>query len=170
MTAVRVARQVRALAAVGHPDGDVAAWLGVDVDIVRQLQADGLCGPALAGVVDRVYDREAMRPGRCDRTQRQARQAGWCTALAWDDDELDNPAAHPDLGDLGDAPRRPDSRSRGALLPCYAATVAGNVLLTQLVRDGMSDVAIAKVLKVHRTTVSRQRQALGLSPASAGTR
>lgn len=149
MTAAGIARKTRALAAVGHPDVDVAAWLGVDVDIVRQLQADGLCNPVLAGVVDRVYDREAMRPGRCGLTQRLARQAGWCTALAWDDDELNNPAAQQDP----------------ALLPCHAATVAGNVLLTQLVRDGMSDRAIAKVLKVHRITVSRQRQVLGLSPA-----
>ncbi len=155
LTADGIARRMRALAAMGHPDTDVATWLGVTVAQVRHLQSEGTADTALSATLGAVFERESMRVGRCGLTRQRARNAGWRTALAWDEHEIDMPDAGPD------AP----TTASGA----DVAQAAADALIQELAGKGWSDARIGQLLRVGRQAVLRRRAALGI-PAGAAHR
>jgi transposase-like protein len=107
--AVGTARRLQALAAVGWTQVDLAARLGVTQARVGHLMNSlfPMVLPETAAAVSRVYDELCMvvptdppptRRGEVrvhERARRQARRRGWVTALAWDEDAIDDPDARP---------------------------------------------------------------------------
>ena len=93
-------RRLRALVASGYSQAQIAREMSTHESWVSRL-VNGYDHSVNADTVARVkavYDRLAMTPGPSDRARRQARARGWAPPLAWDDDEIDNPAAKPDRG------------------------------------------------------------------------
>jgi hypothetical protein len=147
-TGVGVSRRLQALAAMGHPDEDVAQWLRVDAPSVRRLQTQGSTDPAQAAAVADVFDREGTRPGRCGHTRQRAQHAGWRTALAWDENTIDLPGAVPAA-----------AFNTGA----DAAEAAADAMIRDLAGQGWSDVQIGRLLRVNRNAVLQRRTELGIT-------
>jgi hypothetical protein len=136
-------RRLRAIAAAGHPLEDIADWLGVSTRHVWQLQRQEITDPALNGPIRALFDRVAIRPGRCDVTRWTAEVAGWPTAWAWDsNDELDTVAI-----DI-----RPD---------VHAVTGAiGDRLILRMVSEGRTELEIASRMNMSVSTIQRRKAAL----------
>lgn len=124
------------MAAIGHPDETVAAWCGVDVAVVRELQAGESVSSELETVVRAVYEQVATIPGRCPDTQRRARQGGWVTDLAWDDIDTDT----------GSQGIRPTPRAD------FAEATAG--LLAGWKAAGLSVTDVARLLRLPEAEVA----------------
>lgn len=97
-------RRVQALAAMGHP----VSWQAREIGVLPQDLRDFVWSTAgasrgLAEAVRGLYDRWwDVRPAPCPvvtQVVEVARRHGWAPPLAWDDDEIDDPAAVPDLGE-----------------------------------------------------------------------
>lgn len=147
MTTIGFIRRVRALAAMGHPNEDVAQWLAVDVDDVPGLQASGSTSTCLMATLEVAYGRECMRPGRSGQTAARARGDGWRTAAAWDEDTIDQAAASP----------------AGKYDTGYdAAEQAADDIIRRMSATGQTEREIAAYLRVSRATIQRRRAALGL--------
>lgn len=93
-------RRLQALVASGYSQAQIAREMSTHESWLSRL-VNGYGHSVNAETVARVkqvYDRLAMTPGPSDRARRQARERGWAPPLAWDDDDIDNPAAKPDVG------------------------------------------------------------------------
>ena len=101
-------RRIQALVAIGWSQAKLAERIGWTPNNFTALIGEGRVTIASAGLVRRLYDglwnqappedshRDKIAASRA-RTMAQAR--GWAPPLAWDDDEIDDPAATPDLGE-----------------------------------------------------------------------
>lgn len=100
------ARRVQALVALGWTFSDLARQVGYSHDQLRKWahQTDTMILASSAATVDALYRRLCMTPApHATRTQKRnvgyaravARRHGWVTALAWDDDTIDDPEAEP---------------------------------------------------------------------------
>jgi len=134
------ARRLQALAAIGWSGPDLARELGYrSAAAVTYLQRR--YRPAvLRTVADRVtevYERLSMTPGPSRRAVDTAVRNGWVPPLAWDDDEIDDPAARHHGNVLGSGldelaveravrgersadERLPRAEQRAAILRCRA--------------------------------------------------
>jgi AraC-like DNA-binding protein len=89
-------RRLRALMVCRWPAAELARRLGVHPYTVRRLAAGQHRTSAAAAAGARVlYDDLWDRPGPSQRTRALALARGWAPPLAWDDDEIDDPAAAP---------------------------------------------------------------------------
>jgi hypothetical protein len=103
--ALATTRRLQSLGWLGHGALALAAELGWSPKRVRDAQAGviTLVSWYAAETVSMLYDRWCWVDGGDELARTEARRAGWCSPLAWDDDELDDPAAAPRLdGDLED--------------------------------------------------------------------
>ena len=97
-------RRLQALAAEGWTLADLADLLGVTRSGVHMLRSDPPARmlTATAERVRAVY--EQLGPPDLTPARRVARaralRRGWAPPLAWDDDDLDNPAATPHVDDI----------------------------------------------------------------------
>lgn len=98
-------RRIQALAAMGWTSDAIAAESGInrrDIDRIRVGETPSV-NRAMAIKVARLYDRLSMTPPPSTRGSRAARghalRQGWAPPLAWDEGEIDNPAASPQTGD-----------------------------------------------------------------------
>lgn len=90
-------RRLRALIAIGYTQSALAGMLNIHPSYItklcsntrRQVNAD------TAQAVAALYDRLSMTPGPSQRARSHAHRRGWQPPLAWDDDQIDNPAAGP---------------------------------------------------------------------------
>ena len=96
------ARRLQALVAIGYTQ--TYLWDRLTGDGKRQnchnllTQDRPTVNAETARKVAELYDELSMTPGPSDRSRRKARYYGWAPPLAWDEDEIDNPEAHPDRG------------------------------------------------------------------------
>lgn len=103
-------RRLQALQAKGFPCKFLARRLQrnerqMHIDMPRMVRR------AYADAVRRLYDelwdadprRFGLRPAAVTLVRKRAAQAGWALPAEWDDDQIDNPRAHPRRGH--DAPR-----------------------------------------------------------------
>lgn len=108
-------RRLQALVAMGWAQSRLAERLGVDRTNLNKLllRTDGRVRCGTARAVRRLYDDlwdEAPPEGghrekiAANRARNYARDRGWVSPLAWDDDTIDDPTAVPDLG--GETPRQ----------------------------------------------------------------
>lgn len=94
-------RRVQALCALGWTLSDQARGISQAPTNMWQLTRAELVTVRVAGLVVALYDELSMtRPEGwlANLTRSRAAGKGWAPPLAWDDDEIDNPAATPDLG------------------------------------------------------------------------
>ncbi len=122
-------RRVQALVAKGWAQARIAEQLGMNRTNLSQLMTAGHVTQAMAdrvrAVTERMWDTEppaTTRAERIDRTRalRIARERNWAPLAAWDDGDIDNPAAKP-----ADGWRRPERRTRpGAELLAEADELA----------------------------------------------
>lgn len=103
VSAIGSARRLQALAVMGWPHGRLRQEIGCSQPtLTHVLSGRGQVTVAVAQKIAEVYDRLAMTPGPSRSASIRAKAKGWLPPLAWDDDLIDNLAAQPVLGDLGD--------------------------------------------------------------------
>lgn len=96
------ARRLQALVAIGYAQSYL--WDRITGDAKRQNMAYVIrqqrptVNAETARKVAELYDELSMTPGPSERARRKAAYYGWAPPLAWDEDDIDNPEAHPDRG------------------------------------------------------------------------
>ncbi len=112
-------RRLQALHVIGWTDLAIGGQLNIACQAAAQLRTNP--SPRIlqstAARVTALYDRTwnvYPEGASADRARSNALRLGWCPPLAWDDDELDDPAAAPHLPGTG--PRE--------LQPCGTAAAA----------------------------------------------
>ncbi len=105
--AVGAVRRIRALATLGWSFREIGRRSGItqrsivdlNTGVIRNVRPDTY--EAICRVYDELWDQPApeRRDGITGRMIRYAAKQGWAPPLAWDDDDIDDPAAEPCLGD-----------------------------------------------------------------------
>lgn len=102
-------RRVQALVTIGWSLRQLAAHLGMDHGAVADI-ARAACptvyaatAQAVTALYDELWDQPPPRTSKGERTtitkaRKHAASRGWAPPAAWDDDEIDDPAALPDRG------------------------------------------------------------------------
>lgn len=96
------ARRLQALVAIGYTQ--TYLWDRITGDAKRQNMAYVIrqqrptVNAQTARKVAELYNKLSMTPGPSERARRKAAYYGWAPPLAWDEDEIDSPEAHPDRG------------------------------------------------------------------------
>lgn len=90
--AVGTLRRLDALRALGWPETVLAQRLGTKR---LRLGEGGWVRPWVARAVRELYDELSMTPGPSERTRSRAQRLGLAPPLAWDEEDLDDPAATP---------------------------------------------------------------------------
>lgn len=88
-------RRLQALLALGHSRKYIGECLGITERAVGFHMNDKKVTLSFAERVLRVYKALSFTPGTSPRTSEHAQRQGWVPPLAWDDDEIDDPAAKP---------------------------------------------------------------------------
>lgn len=97
-------RRIRALIAIGWTRTEIARGIGwslANLGTMLHRGAEpwaGFVEVRTAAAVSALYDRLSMHPStgpHSARARAEARSNGWPPPLAWDDDEIDDPAAAP---------------------------------------------------------------------------
>ena len=106
-------RRLQALVAIGWSQSKLAERIGWTPSNFGTLIGDGRVIAASARLVRALYD-ELWNQAPPENTHRDkiaasrarnmARARGWAPPLAWDDDEIDDPTARPDLGEKTSRP------------------------------------------------------------------
>lgn len=91
-------RRLQALRAAGWSAQALAEQLDCSESMVCKRNWQPVVRAATAAQVAELFDRLQLIPGPSERARRYAARNGWPPPLAWDDD-IDDPAAQPDLGD-----------------------------------------------------------------------
>jgi hypothetical protein len=94
--AVGSIRRVQALAAMGWPQVEIAARIGVDQRGLSHMLRQQFVTGKTAQKIRRVFDELHMTPGPSRRTMLVARNWGYVTSMAWDD--MDDPDEKPNRG------------------------------------------------------------------------
>jgi hypothetical protein len=101
-TPTGLARRLQAITAMGWAMSVVAEGTPFSVDAYKRIRrgtSRQFVQSELGECIVAAYDRYSMRPapdGRsAARTRKWAEAMGWLSALAWDDETIDDPRAHP---------------------------------------------------------------------------
>lgn len=92
-------RRLQALAAMGWPADDISVRSGISVRTIRSIYSGATTvRRSVADAATALYNQLGLTegPGRLCKTR--ARNRGWVTALAWDDDTIDDPTKRPRIG------------------------------------------------------------------------
>lgn len=96
--ATGTSRRLRALVAMGWPQTLIGEQLGTtQTGVSAFIQREHVCSETAVAVRE-LFDRWAMLPGPSDVSRRRARAWGWPVPLAWNEEDIDDPAATPHLG------------------------------------------------------------------------
>ena len=137
-------RRLQALAARGWSSDDLGARLGVTGAAVRQWTYRTRVQRDTAVKVADLYDELWDQPGCRTKTAARAAKRGWAVPLAWDDDEIDDPAALPRHGLRAEVRGRPRNEDR-------------EEQVMALTRAGLSATEIALRLRTNKRYVVRVR-------------
>lgn len=92
-------RRLRALIAIGYTPRLLSRELGLAPRHIYALFTGGDSVPAgIAQAVAGLFDRLEMTPGPSERARELAHKLAWAPPLAWDEDSIDDDAAHPAAG------------------------------------------------------------------------
>lgn len=97
-------RRIQALVANGWPQRRLGPHLGIHPAyvhaVMHQPSVYGVTAVSVAAAYDRLWNQDPHRHGICASTVKKvrthARANGWAPPGAWDDDAIDDPAAHPE--------------------------------------------------------------------------
>ena len=140
------ARRLQALYALGWSVHAVADRAGLSVCTLRDVPTRSSVTAATALAVRAVYDlmwdrtpqpRTPAERGVVTRTRRQAAAKGWAPPLAWDDEDLDNPTAKPNISG-GTGARRVHVEDVEWILAAYPLTTTRQ--LTERLGVGQTSV------------------------------
>lgn len=95
-------RRMRALARIGWTFTDIIAASGTDLHRLDQVKDQEWVTVRFAAAIQTAYEALSMQRGPSVQTAARAAKKGWPPPLAWNDDEIDNPAATPAV-DVDDA-------------------------------------------------------------------
>lgn len=137
-------RRIRALMWMGWSQESIGRQLGVTSPAVRGWLRGRSVLRTTAGRVAELYDRLWCVPGPNVKAHHYAAARGWPSPLAWDDDEIDDPAARPRHDLRGDVPGHPRNTDR-------------EEQVMHLTRAGLSAGEIALRLKTNKRYVTRVR-------------
>lgn len=171
-------RRLQALACIGWSQPRLAAEIGVDVAALWSLayRNGGVTAKTAARVrdtYDQLWDKDptdganGRQASSAERVRREALARGWVGPLAWDDDEIDDPAARPHVP--SPANRTGEELDEVAVL---RAVTGQDVHLTRAERlsvvqelhsQGLNDKQIGRRTGLHPDQVCRDRKRLGLA-------
>ncbi|MCX5522640.1 hypothetical protein OG342_07145 [Streptomyces bobili] len=95
-------RRIHALMAIGHTVTGIADESGVDHSVIHDLlngapNLRGITADRIAAAYDWLSERAPTgRKSAATVSRKRAAREGWPPPAAWDDDRIDDPAAHPD--------------------------------------------------------------------------
>lgn len=94
-----IIRRAEALACLGWSAIEVLRRAHLGVHVLETARHTGMCyastRAAIAAVYDELWDQWPPETSSTIRTRTIAARRGYAPAMAWDDDDLDNPDAHP---------------------------------------------------------------------------
>jgi hypothetical protein len=98
--ALPAVRRLQAMAYIGHPPARLAPALAQPAWLVWEWTTGEhrFMRHHVLRDVDRLYRRRGLTEGPCVDVAAYARAQGWVSALAWDDDTIDDPWGRPDRG------------------------------------------------------------------------
>lgn len=98
--AIGTTRRLQALVAIGYNQEQLCEIVGTDRSSLSLLIRGKIPRIQIktAQMVTEAYDRISMTPGTSHAARARAHRKGWVPPLAWDDDEIDDPTARPDIG------------------------------------------------------------------------
>lgn len=90
-------RRVRALAAIGYSQYELADMMNMDQrNLSREIgEHKDTTSPLLAAKIARLFRELQATPGANARARKLAQSRGWPPPFCWDEDEIDNPLAKP---------------------------------------------------------------------------
>ena len=99
-SAVGATRRLQALVALGWTQNELCRRTGISPSTVSHLIRGNVDRTSTANLarISAVYEQLSMTTGPSDYYRKQAARKRWAPPLAWDDDLIDDPNAHPDLG------------------------------------------------------------------------
>lgn len=153
-------RRLEGLAALGWTLQAIADLYGSSTDLIWQMQRRPKVSHETAAKVDAIYRRLSTTAGPSQRTRNTAARNGWVTPAAWDDHEIDDPAAspaQPDADDIVDeiAVERA-LRGDGATIDRLTDNERAEAIRIGI-RRGMTPNAVARLLHVNQKTIYRIR-------------
>jgi hypothetical protein len=99
-------RRIRALQAIGWSLRDIAERVGCTGsnigEVLRHDRVRAKTARAISEVYEDLWNKPAPEGYRRTKSLIAARANGWAPPLAWNDDEIDDPDATPDVGDTPD--------------------------------------------------------------------
>ncbi len=96
-------RRIRALQAIGWTLAEIASRIGWATNNLGTLTSGyRACNAETAAKIRAVYDELSMTPGPSARSRYWAQKRGWLPPLAWNDDDIDDPAAWASPGEEHD--------------------------------------------------------------------
>lgn len=151
-------RRIRALMAIGHRLRDIAAELGRSYDAVDKWLLAGSVHRDTARAVADLYERRSGTPGPHKGRRTRSRRRGYAPPLAWDDVDIDDPDATPNLGGVDD-----DLVDEVALQQALAGTLPYRRLrpaerveaYRRLVDEGAGSAVIRRRLNINGFTLQR---------------
>jgi transcriptional regulator with XRE-family HTH domain len=109
-------RRLRALAVAGYSFTELGEALGVTASAVSYwARGDYQVTAVTAARVKKLFDELQMIPGNNKTVTDRALRKGWIAALAWDEDDMDNPNARPHTAKSGPDDWTPRFREYQAL-------------------------------------------------------
>jgi len=97
-----IIRRAEALACLGWSQIEVLRRAGLGTHSIETARRTGMCfastRAAIAAVYDELWDQWPPETPSTIRTRTIAARRGYAPAMAWDDDDLDNPDARPHVG------------------------------------------------------------------------
>lgn len=149
-------RRVAAMMRMGWSQRAIARESGLSQTRIHEVMHRDVLGASTVERIRQTFDRIAMTPGPSKRAAQLAAERGFVTALAWDEDAIDDPAAAPD-------PSWFITDRRAEIAEDVAERRA---TVHQLTERGLTAEQIAERLGVTTRTVMRHRAARGLERAS----
>lgn len=166
-------RRLRALTATGWSIADLAEHLPtvnkVTIWELRSRPRAHVKTP-IHNAITELYVRLSGTPGHSVRARAIAVREGWVPPAGWDDDALDDPAAAPATAEPTSEVVDEVAVARALSgVPVHLTRAEREVAIPRLTAAGMSDHAIGRLLGVVAETILRDRQRLGVRPATAPT-
>lgn len=93
-------RRLRALHAIGWTQTEIARRIGWTLQNLNRyfISEPDMINRGTAVAIAELFNDLQLIPGPSERARRHAKKQGWLPPLAWDEDDIDNPAAKPDVG------------------------------------------------------------------------
>ena len=96
--AIGVRRRLQALAAIGWTQKALAEKLGwTQASLANHVARDYVSGRT-ARQVDELFRELQLTPGPSQLSRTRAQRKGWAAPLEWEEDDIDNPSAQPNIG------------------------------------------------------------------------